>query len=277
MPQGISLHIGLNLVDPAHYGGWSGQLNACEADAEDMSQIANSKGFTSTTLLTANATRSKVSDALDHAASTLREGDIFFLSYSGHGGQLPDQNSEEDDGLDETWCLYDGQMVDDELYQKFGTFAKGVRIFVLSDSCHSGTTVREAYRFGQPSVLRSETSEAPRIRAMPREVARRTYLANQDFYDPILKDRNLAERQAQIGAMVLLISGCQDNQVSLDGPFNGLFTSKLLQVWNNGAFSDSYRQFHKKILGQMPPTQSPNFFRVGNMNVGFERERPFSI
>ena len=33
--KGVSLHVGLNKVDPQHYAGWSGPLNACEADAED--------------------------------------------------------------------------------------------------------------------------------------------------------------------------------------------------------------------------------------------------
>ncbi len=36
MSKGISLHLGMNAVDPAHYGGWSGELLACEADANDM-------------------------------------------------------------------------------------------------------------------------------------------------------------------------------------------------------------------------------------------------
>jgi hypothetical protein len=40
MPKGISLHIGLNRVDPAHYAGWDGRLNACESDAEDTAQLA---------------------------------------------------------------------------------------------------------------------------------------------------------------------------------------------------------------------------------------------
>jgi hypothetical protein len=38
----------------------------------------------------------------------------------------------EADKLDETWCLYDGQLIDDELYLELGKFATGVRILVLS-------------------------------------------------------------------------------------------------------------------------------------------------
>ena len=36
----MSLHIGLNAVSPASYGGWGGPLAACEADAKDMEQLA---------------------------------------------------------------------------------------------------------------------------------------------------------------------------------------------------------------------------------------------
>ena len=38
---------------------------------------------------------------------------------------------------------------------------------------------------------------------------------------------------------VLLISGCQDNQLSQDSTFNG----KLKTVWNGGTFRGSYRRF----------------------------------
>ena len=41
---------------------------------------------------------------------------------------------------------------------------------------------------------------------------------------------------------VILISGCQDNQTSMDGDHNGAFTEQLLKVWNDGAFSGSYSQ-----------------------------------
>jgi hypothetical protein len=34
-PRAVSLHVGLNSVSPAHYAGWSGDLVACEFDAEE--------------------------------------------------------------------------------------------------------------------------------------------------------------------------------------------------------------------------------------------------
>jgi hypothetical protein len=95
MAKGLALAIGLNSVAPKHYGGWSGELNACEADAEDMADIGKSKKFKVKSLLTKAATRAKVIGEISKAAKTLKAGDIFMLSYSGHGGQLPDLNSDE--------------------------------------------------------------------------------------------------------------------------------------------------------------------------------------
>src|SRR5262245_53968609 len=130
--KGASLHIGLNAVSGAAYGGWDGPLAACEFDANDMAAIAKSKRMKSTTLLTKKATRSSVLSGIRDAAKALTAGDFFFLTYSGHGGQVPDVTGDEADKQDETWCLYDGQLIDDELYFELSRFKSGVRILVLS-------------------------------------------------------------------------------------------------------------------------------------------------
>ena len=59
------------------------------------------------------------------AAKALSAGDLFFLTYSGHGGQVPDVTGDEADKQDETWCLFDGQLIDDELYFELSRFASG--------------------------------------------------------------------------------------------------------------------------------------------------------
>ena len=105
-------------------------------------QSPNSGSMKSTLLLTKKGTRAHALAAMRQAAKRLVSGDLFFLTYSGHGGQVPDVTGEEADKQDETWCLYDGQLIDDELYFELSRFAAGVRILVLSDSCHSGTVTR---------------------------------------------------------------------------------------------------------------------------------------
>ena len=141
-PKAMSLHIGLNAVNPGAYSGWDGPLAACEFDAHDMAAIAKSRRMKSTLLLTRKATRANALAAMRAAAKALKSGDLFFLTYSGHGGQVPDVDGDEPDRQDETWCLFDGQLIDDELYFELSRFAAGVRILVLSDSCHSGTVTR---------------------------------------------------------------------------------------------------------------------------------------
>jgi hypothetical protein len=112
-----------------------------------MQALAKTQKFTKVTKrLTKRATRNRVLADIKAAAKKLKRNDIFFLTYSGHGGQVPNTGNDfEPDGYDETWCLYDGELIDDELYAALKQFARGVRIFVLSDSCHSGTVLRAAH------------------------------------------------------------------------------------------------------------------------------------
>lgn len=283
MAKGISLHIGLNHVDPTHYQDengdpWDGELAACEFDAKDMAAIAKARGFgTSTVLFSDQATAAAVRAAILAAARQLKSGDLFLLTYSGHGGQVPDTNHDErkvpsrqGDRMDETWVLYDRELIDDELYVMWSKFKPGVRILVLSDSCHSGTVVRAL----PPSLL--GFPPGTRFRRMPVKVAARTYRAHKKLYDGIQKANKSAEN-SKIGASVILVSGCMDNQLSSDGKRNGLFTEKLKRAWKGGKFKGTYRVLRDKTAALMPESQTPNYFVVGKPNPKFEAQQPFKI
>lgn len=279
MGQGIALTIGINSVDPKHYDGWSGELAACEFDAIDYAEIAKSKNFQVKTLRTKEANRANVINEISKAANTLKAGDMFMLSYSGHGGQVPDLNDDEKDGMDETMCLYDGQLIDDELNYLFAKFAEGVRVLVFSDSCHSGTVTKAAFlnSIEEKSSQTEEMSLQARYRYMPEDVCMRVYMANQIFYDKLLQDENLANAENGVRASVLLISGCQDYQFSRDGMKNGLFTSKLLYVWKHGGSDKDYRQFYDEICRRMPDEQTPNFYLTGKNDPEFEKLQVFEV
>jgi metacaspase-1 len=269
--RGMSLHIGLNKVDPKHYQGWDGALQGCENDANDLAAIAEAAGFQSTTVLTKHGDVERVRHEIGAAAEALDTGDFFLLTYSGHGGQVPDANGDEADERDETWVLYDRQLVDDELYDLWSKFRAGVRIVVLSDSCHSGTAVRATAETVKPEAL---SGHVPRT--MPKAQALAVYEANKEQYDEIQRALPDAET-AEVGAHVLLLSGCQDNQTSADGARNGLFTETLLGVWNGGKFKGGYKPFYRAIVEKMPPWQSPNWMTVGPANAAFQRRKPFTI
>jgi hypothetical protein len=277
VPQGISIHIGLNKVDADHYGGWSGQLRACEADAGDMARIAASRDFETTTILTDDATADAVTSAITDAAGKLASGDELFLTYSGHGGQVPDTNGDEQDQQDETWVLYDRQLVDDELYDLWSQFAAGTRILVFSDSCHSGTVTRAIYDAAKPHVVAAMTdTNELRPKNLPRDVADRTYEQHKKLYDDIQQSHKDGE-SAEVEASVILISGCQDNQFSMDGDRNGLVTEQVLAVWDDGKWKGSHPKFHKAVVAKMPPTQSPNYTPVGAADAPFEKQTPLTV
>ena len=133
---------------------------------------------------------------------------------------------------------------------------------------------------------------------MPAAVAMRVYGEHKAFYDKLQLDVAEAAGKAavdpdaalaQVGAAahasavvgifrpaVVLISGCQDNQTSMDGDHNGAFTEQLLRVWNLGAFEGSYDSFHTRIRAALPPSQSPNLFVLGKA-AAFLKQTPFSV
>jgi metacaspase-1 len=289
--RAMSLHIGLNSVSPQHYEGWSGPLAACEFDANDMAAIAAAQGITAKKLLTKAGTRKAVLTGIRAAAKALKKGDLFLLTYSGHGGQVADASGDEDDKQDETWCLFDGQLIDDELYFELSKFAAGVRVLVLSDSCHSGTVTR----------ARPEPPPAGmRAKLMPADVGLRVYAKHAAFYDGLQNSvakaagkAPLADPDAVLGkltlqggrvqsiakqckAAVILIAGCQDNQTSLDGDHNGAFTGQLRRIWNNGKFKGTHAQFHAQIVAGMPERQTPNLFLLGPAGA-FAAQPPFEV
>jgi hypothetical protein len=287
--QAVALCVGLNSVSRDHYRDrdgrpWSGDLNSCELDARTMQAIAAGAGFCATTLLSEEATFAAVRDQIEGAADSLASGDIFLLTFSGHGGQVPDLNDDEPDRADETWCLYDGELLDDEIYQLLAGFAEGVRVVVVADCCHSGTNILAIRSLVSSPTTRTlvdpntdPNAPVPAIRLLPSDVALRTFRQNREFYTRIQGPPSKEKASDAVRASVRLLSGCQDNQVSLDGRFNGLFTGTLLKVWKEGAFKGDWADFHRAIVDRMPLTQVPNHFRVGAFDSAFDRQVPFTI
>ena len=296
---GMSLHIGINYLDKKGYpceppiaafpDGWDGPLDSCEADATDLERIARNAGFKTKVLLTKDATAKNVEDEIERAADTLKSGDIFLLTYAGHGGQVVDRSKDEEDMLDETWCLHDRQFIDDELYALYAKFDAGVRILILSDSCHSGTVSRSGPRSGPlRPPKRSRTA-----RCMPPESVRPLYIARKKEYDDIQRDLRKVQ-PGDVKASIRLLAACKDKQEANSGPMNGYFTAAVLGVWNDGEFKGTYDDFfdavtesldkatgdsQRRAAGGADETtlQTPNHFLEGARDPSFDAQRPFQI
>lgn len=288
--KGYSLHLGLNLVDPAHYDGWDGALNACEADAHAMEALAARQGFDTKTLLTRQATRAAVVAEIEAIADKCEPGDMFLFTVSAHGGRIPDFNQDEDhDGdekMDETICLYDFQLADDELYMLWTRFEAGVRILVVPDTCHSGSMVRAGPAM-PPSLFGHAIPQPNRqhVRAMPNAVADRVWRANEDAYRKAsdsysaLKESVLMHPlSSPVRASVLNLGACKDEQYAQDGQNHGAFTGALLEVWQGGAFNGDYRSFRDAIDAVInSPNQTPQLFERLVRSPSFVGDIPFTL
>jgi hypothetical protein len=260
VPRGLHLGIGLNRVDPAHYGGWAGGLNACVADAWAMQQIARDRGMRSELLLNEKATAGAILGGISDLAAAAAPGDLVVVSYSGHGGQVPDVNGDEPTHMDSTWVAFDRQVLDDEIHAALGSIREGVRVLLVSDSCHSGT-IERAVAPGNPKGL-------------PAGVAAQTYAAHRALYDA-----QRIEDAPALQASVIALSACRDDQTALDGETNGAFTEALLAVYAGG-FAGSYRQFYNAILARVASqglAQVPQFSRDGAHSARFLQEDPFTV
>lgn len=268
MAYAISLHIGLNKIDKKHYGS-EYPLAGCINDAKDMLAIARQKQYDESYILIDEAgTYKNITEHLTAAAKKLKKGDTFFITYSGHGAYVPDKNKDELDGKDETWCLYDRMILDDDLALYWSKFKPGVRIFMVSDSCHSGTVSR---------AMRSNGTLDDSLEALPDRLIKegpKIFARHKSLYNNA-SSTNADISKSNIKASIILLSGCQDNQTSLDGDKNGLFTEKMLKVYKKGKFTGNYAQMLKEILKLMPSNQTPNYYLSGKRDIAFESSRPF--
>ena len=264
--KALSLHIGVNKLDPAGYQymskkqnkmvGWVGELKGCHNDAEAYSEIAKSLGFVPTMLLTEKATSADLMAEVKNAADILKAGDIFLVTYAGHGGQIPDISGDEikkaknkyvKDSLDETWCLHDRHFIDDEKHVMYLDFDPGVRILEISDSCQSGGMDRTA-------------SDGPDItdgsRGQPRGNIHGCYATRKDEYDKIQTDiMHLTEKE--LDASYLLIAACQENELAGDGFPNGRFTTSIMNVmstWQQEKKEGSYSDIFDEIAADLALT-----------------------
>ena len=139
-----ALCIGIN-----NYPGTQMDLQGCVNDANDWAAALGERGFKVAKLIDDQATKAAMVQAMNDLIGKAGKGDSLVITFSGHGTYQPDEDGDEVDGLDEALCPYDLQtngaaLIDDEIREIFGARKPGVRIVLISDSCHSGTVTRAA-------------------------------------------------------------------------------------------------------------------------------------
>ena len=255
-------------------------------------------------LVDGDATREGIIKAIRSFYPKATEGDLFVVTYSGHGTLFPDRHSPvldekekvvvdlmlpgKDGKLQRTyWPLdfYDSAIVpfdagveddmqflknlilDDEMFVLLGPFAtKGAKVVFISDSCHSGTIAKGDVGNGEYKARFFD----PRL-----ALGEKGY---QDVKTPA--DQKKAPEQSSEG-FYLTISAAQDDQVAWGGKDGGLFTFSAMLTFeelgsravelNYASFFERIRSLVEYASAKTPSLQSPNIttYSMGDPEESF--------
>jgi len=130
-----ALVIGIRAVDPGEYDGWNEPLSFSELDAVAFSDHLKKKvGIADvTTILGTDVRLERIRREIVAMGTRTKPGELACIFYSGHGGQVVTHDPGELDGFDQSWCLYDGQFLDNERYWLLQDYAPGARVLVIAD------------------------------------------------------------------------------------------------------------------------------------------------
>lgn len=264
MPKKVAVCVGQNVYDPT-----SGvtPLKGCVNDALLVGELLRTAGFEVRQIHDEAATQKGILGRLSVELAKLREGDHFVFWNSSHGYQVNDRSGDELlDYLDEAICTYDTDPRDPLTDDKFGRLVSradpDATIFFGSDSCHSGTLMRNA--------VPSEDERQPRLWAPPADVRFRSGqpLINLGDYvkgtgrlqqegpkAEIRRFGRFRRRAPEREMRHLLLSGCKPEEVSWDASFppgfHGAmtynFAMAVLEAWN-AKKAITYAEAHKAAL-----------------------------
>ncbi|MEP5728180.1 MAG: caspase family protein [Sulfitobacter sp.] len=211
-------------------------------------------------------TRHAILSHLDDLADTAVAGDFVYIHMSGHGTQQPDRDGDETDGLDEVFLPADtaraepgtsvipNAIIDEELGSRIAALrAKGVDVWFVLDSCHSGSGLRAGSprvrtRFVDPAVLGVNVNAVP-------QPASTSVLDGPGADD--LPGRYLAFYSAQSSELAreILVDETAENG------WYGLFTSRLAARMQTDA-ALSYRQLFQAVLSDLGDASVPGGARL---------------
>jgi len=255
-----ALCIGIN-----DYPGTDNDLSGCVNDVADWTSALRKRGFEVEQLLNEQATGRTIRAAMKSLVSSARPGDSVVIQYSGHGSFVPDLDGDEPDGTDECICPHDvatkGPITDDELFDLYSLRQPGVRVVMISDSCHSGSVARFA-PITTPPTMPGRSAPQRKVRFLPPA----TFLSKGNAAK--LGARRGMRRSSPPGRYAaLLLAACQDVEYSWDAYFrgrpNGAFTFVALRALADLPRGAVYRDWHKAIRKELPSQQypqTPNLF-----------------
>ena len=225
--------------------GEANDLRGCVNDANDWSKLLrNHYDFTDVKqLLDAEATKANILTGLKNLLAKASDGDVLVFTNASHGTYLADENNDEPK-FDEAICPHDSDsnlLVDDELRELFMNIPQGVRLTVISDSCHSG------------SVTRVVETQYRRNRQLNPELLKRRKLSGEEMAQARKNARaTKKEKFPESGMNEILLSGCKSSQTSADAyianDYHGAMSYYAIKAITDAGYKLTYRELHDALL-----------------------------
>jgi subtilisin family serine protease len=262
----LSLHIGINNVDPSYYQGIVPPLFGCLTDMANMRDMAQKLGYNAVSLENSQATRNAILQHIESLGKLLEPGGTLLITYAGHGAPIPDSDNDEEDKKDESWVTYDGFLLDDEINNCLSGIPAGKRVVIVSDSCHSRTVSRE--------VLPPDTL----VRSISKEKVKAILKANNESVNQL---RASVSAKLTPKAHIKLLSACKDDQFAKETGGAGVFSTQILKLLDelaNLKRTTNYNDFILEINKRMNDSQQiAGILNTGAPSPAFDNEHPFSI
>jgi hypothetical protein len=308
--QKYALLIGIqNYPQDKNPGGSQIVLKGPKNDLVLVQEMLKEKGFTNANILFLQdeiATATNVLVEFEKLVKKVKQGDIVYIHYCGHGQQIADcnvddypnlkyvSNDEGDDGYDEAWALYNApnswfegydyseHLVDDqlgyflnELDKKIGV--NGHLVFV-SDACHSGTIDRglnDNTRSGDRCIPKNYNNKSYIDKAVKKDIEENSNNSTKAIFYACTNNERASE----------IVVGDSSHY----GNFTYSFVKAVMQLGKNASYENIYNltgikmienfqnTYNNRNFNQTPEKyfEKPARFFLGNQNV--KRDIRFKI
>ena len=299
--QKYALLIGIqNYPQGQNIGGSHTILEGPKNDIVLVQELLQAKGFTNTNVTVLQdeiATALNVLAEFEKLVKKVKQGDIVYIHYCGHGQQIADCNKDDypnlkyvsydegDDGYDEAWALYNApntwfegynyseHLIDDQLGYFLNEIDKKIgvdgHLVFVSDACHSGTIDRSLFENTRSGD-----------KCIPFDYKARNYIE---------KARNIDVEENSMYSTKSIFYACTNNQLaaeikvgdSIYGNFTYSFIKAIQQLDTNASYeniynltgikmSENYQNTYKNRLSNQTPEkyfEKPTRIFLGNQNV----------
>ncbi|POS69800.1 caspase domain-containing protein [Diaporthe helianthi] len=318
MARKKALLIGIN------YPGTENELNGCYNDVENVRDfLVNDRGFSDDSkdmvIMTDTPDNEgtpfwpsgeNILAAFKWLTSYNRDGDIVWLSYSGHGGQVKDTDDGRPTGFDDTICPVDftenGQISSEILHRRvISPMNPNARLTILFDCCHSGSACELPFVYrpdaeGNINLL-DQLRKGKALMHAAGELMRggfsRDKLADvkmllggaTDFFNGLHHAREEADEEGlaaeqfsedwhKEGKDVWMFSGCRDDQTSADATISGTATGAMSWAFI-GTMREEPNLTYREVLLATRGKLMDNYEQIPQLSCGgrYDLDEPLRV